>query len=216
MASEMSFGMIGSAPHTPIIVESMNKYAKGAYVSTPFARYIANLGYSATANHHRSYELNLVPLAVDAGLGEMGRLGYLITKEFGPRVRLSAVTTDLPLIPDHPVDIGVEDFCNICKKCAVCCPSKSIPSGPQAEFNGTLRWKLNDETCFEYFRKCGTDCGVCMRVCPWGHDASPPHKMIRFMIARNAFARRVFSWMDDIFYGKKPKPKLAPEWAQFG
>ena len=79
-------------------------------------------------------------------------------------------------------------------------PPKSIPMGAP---DGTLRWKLNDETCFEYFRKCGTDCGVCMRVCPWGHASSLPHKLIRFMIARNAFARRLFFWMDDIFYGRK-------------
>jgi len=37
-------------------------------------------------------------------------MGYLITKELGPGVRIGAVTTDLPLIPDKPVDIGVEDF----------------------------------------------------------------------------------------------------------
>jgi epoxyqueuosine reductase QueG len=55
---------------------------------------------------------------VDAGLGEMGRFGYLITKELGPRVRLFAVTTDMPLVADRPVDIGVEDFCSFCKKCA--------------------------------------------------------------------------------------------------
>ena len=50
-----------------------------------------------------------MPAAVDAGLGEMGRFGYLITKELGPRVRIFAVTTGLPLVADNPVDIGVED-----------------------------------------------------------------------------------------------------------
>jgi epoxyqueuosine reductase QueG len=116
--------------------------------------------------------------AVDAGLGEVGRSGYLMTKELGPRVRLSAVTTDLPLVPDKPVDMGVEDFCEICKKCAVCCPSQSIPMGEQAEVNGTLRWKLNAETCFDYWGKIGTDCNVCMRVCPWSHARTFPHKII--------------------------------------
>jgi epoxyqueuosine reductase QueG len=58
----------------------------------------------------------LVPAAVDAGLGEMGLFGYLITKELGPRVRIFAVTTDLPLVVDHPMDIGVEDFCRFCKE----------------------------------------------------------------------------------------------------
>ena len=115
-------------------------------------------------------------------MGEMGRLGYLMTREFGPRQRLSAVTTDLPLVPDEPVDIGVEDFCRICRKCAVCCPSRSIPEGDPQEVNGSLRWKLNEMTCFEYWGKVGTDCNVCMRVCPWSHARTLPHRMIVWMV----------------------------------
>lgn len=214
-AEEMSFEMVGPAPHTPTTMESMNNYAKGAYISTQLAAFIANLGYSATADHLRHYDAILPPLAVDAGLGEMGRLGYLMTKEFGPRIRLSAVTTDLPLATDKPIDIGVEDFCRICKKCAVCCPSGSIPMEDLAEVNGTLRWKLNDETCFKYWGKIGTDCCICMKVCPWGHARTFPHKVIVWLITRNAFSRRIFSIMDDIFYGKRPKPKVAPKWAWF-
>ena len=215
-AEEMSFDMIGPAPHTPTVIESMHNYAKGAYISTQLAAMIANLGYSASANHLRHYEAILPPLAVDAGLGELGRLGYLMTKEFGPRIRLGAVTTDLALIPDKPVDIGVVDFCKFCKKCAVCCPSQSIPLDEEPEeVNGTLRWKLNDETCFDYWGKVGTDCNVCMKVCPWSHARTFPHRLIVAMISRNRLTRRIFSIMDDIFYGKRPKPKLAPKWARF-
>jgi epoxyqueuosine reductase QueG len=54
--------------------------------------------------------------ASDTGLGEMGRFGYRITNELGPWVRIFAVTTDLPLVANNPVDIGVEDFCGYCKK----------------------------------------------------------------------------------------------------
>ena len=215
-AEEMSFEMIGAAPHTPTAVESGKDYAKGAYISTLLASYISNLGYSATANHLRHYEAILPPLAVDAGLGEIGRLGYLMTKEFGPRIRLGAVTTDLPLVPDKPVDIGAEDFCKFCKKCANCCPSQSILLDDEPQpFNGSLRWKLNDNTCFEYWGKIGTDCNICMKVCPWSHARTFPHKLIVEMISRNSLARRIFSVMDDIFYGKKPKPKEAPGWARF-
>ena len=215
-ATEMSFEMVGTGPHSPTMIESMGNYAQGAYIATQLAHFIANLGYSATACHLRHYEGLMVPLAVDAGLGELGRLGYLITKELGPRVRLGAVMTDLPLIPDKPVDIGVEDFCRICKKCAVCCPSNSIPVvKDQTVVNGSLRWKLNDETCFEYWGKIGTDCNVCMRVCPWSHARTFPHKIILELITRNKSARRLFSIMDDIFYGKKPKVKAIPKWAQF-
>lgn len=214
-AEEMSIEMIRSAPHTPTAIESMHNYSRGAYTSVQLAAYIANLGYSATANHLRHYDAVLVPLAVDAGLGELGRMGYLITREFGPRIRLGAVTTDLPLVPDRPVDMGIEDFCSFCKKCAVCCPSGSIPGEGQTVVNGTLRWKLNERTCFDYWGKVGTDCNVCMRVCPWSHARTFPHRLIVAMITRNRLARRVFSIMDDIFYGKRPKPKDPPLWADF-
>jgi reductive dehalogenase len=215
-AEEMAFEMIGPAPHTPVVMESMKNYAKGAYISVQTAAFISIMGYSATANHLRHYEAILPPLAVDAGLGELGRLGYLMTKEFGPRVRLSAVTTDLPLIPDKPVDIGVKDFCRICKKCGTCCPSQSIPlDDDPKEFNGSLRWKLNADTCYSYWYNVGTDCCICMKVCPWSHARTFPHRIIVALISRNWLARRIFSVMDDIFYGKKPKPNDPPKWARY-
>lgn len=214
-AEEMDFEMIGSAPHTPTVMESMGAYAKGAFIAAQLANFVANMGYSATADQLRYYEELLVPLAVDAGLGEAGRLGYLLTQKYGPRVRLSAVTTNLPLVPDKPIDIGVEHFCKICKKCAVCCPSNSIPLDDQKEVNGTLRWKLNAETCFDYWGKVGTDCNVCMKVCPWSHANTMPHQLIKWMVSRNSISRRLFAVMDDIFYGKRPKARPAPKWAQF-
>lgn len=216
VAEEMDPGMIATAPHTPTVMESSKNYSKGAYIATQIAAFIANLGQAATANHLRHYEAVLPPLAVDAGLGEIGRLGYLMTKEFGPRIRLSAVTTDLPLIPDKPVDIGIMDFCKICKKCATCCPSNSIPVDDDIkEHNGTLRWKLNDDTCYGYWYKVGTDCCICMKVCPWSHARTFPHRLIVAMISRNYLARRLFSVMDDIFYGKKPRPNAPPKWAEY-
>ena len=207
--------MISTAPHTPTTIESLSGYAKGAYIATQLAAFIANLGYSATQNRSSYYEASVVPLAVDAGLGEVSRLGYLVTKELGPRVRLAAVTTNLPLITDKPVDIGIEDFCKVCKKCATCCPSKSISDGDQEIWKGIFRWKFSAETCFNYWGKIGTDCNVCMRVCPWSHARTLPHKFIVALVARNKIARRLFILLDDIFYGKRPKPKAPPKWAQY-
>jgi hypothetical protein len=214
-AVEMTQELVRTAPHTSMTIETMDNYARGARISTQLAAFIANLGYSATANFVFHYETLLAPLAVDAGLGQVGRLGYLMTREFGPRLRLAGITTDLPLIPDKPVDIGVEDFCKICKKCAVCCPSGSILHGDPGVFNGTQRWKLNAETCFEYWAKIGSDCNICMRVCPWSHARTFPHRFIAWMITRNKMSRRLFYYMDDLFYGKKPRPNVPPKWAEF-
>lgn len=210
-AEEMEIDQIMCAPHTPTLIESMRNYSKGAFISTQLAAFVANLGYSATANHLRHYQLILPPVAVDAGLGELSRMGYLMTKHFGPRIRLSAVTTDLHLIPDKPVDMGIQSFCTVCKKCAVCCPSKSIPEDDDPkEFNGTLRWKLNEQTCFDYWGKIGTDCNICMRVCPWSHSRTWPHQLIVYLTQRNRMNQRIFTLLDDIFYGRKPKAKRYP------
>ncbi len=216
-AEEMDRDLTMTSPHTPTLIESMRNYAKGAVISTQLAAFIANLGYSATANHLRHYELILPPVAVDAGLGELSRMGYLMTKEFGPRIRLSAVTTDLPLVADKPVDLGIQSFCAICKKCAVCCPSQSIPEDDApGRVNGTLRWKLNEETCFNHWAKIGTDCNVCMRVCPWSHARTWPHRLIVFLTQRNRLNQRLFTLLDDIFYGCKPKAKkYNGDWAGY-
>jgi reductive dehalogenase len=215
LATEMAFDLVQTSPHTSGTIETARNYAEGAGISIRLAQFIANLGYSATAEHLRHYQSLLVPMAVDAGLGEVGRHGYLITKELGPRLRLAGVTTDLPLVPDKPVDIGVDDFCARCEKCSDCCPSRSIPSGAPEAVNGTLRWKLNPETCHDYWAKVGTDCNICMRVCPFSHDRSLPHKVITEAVTRNKNARRLFLYMDDLFYGRKPKAKSAPGWASY-
>ncbi len=214
-AIEMSRDMVLTAPHTASVAESGLVYAKVAFVATELASFIANLGYSATANHFQHYDVLLIPMAVDAGLGELGRLGLLMTKEFGPRVRLGCVTTDLPLIPNRPVDIGVRDFCRVCKKCAHRCPSRSICFDDPREVNGTLRWKLNAETCFDYWAKAGTDCCMCMRVCPWSHSRTLPNRLVTELVVRNRVARRLFSSLDNLFYGKSPKPASPPRWARY-
>lgn len=44
-ATEMSFEMVGTGPHSPTMIESMGNYAQGAYIATQLAHFIANLGY---------------------------------------------------------------------------------------------------------------------------------------------------------------------------
>ena len=172
IATEMNWEHVSAAPHTPTVAESAGNYAKGAYMSTLLARWFAHMGYRGVAQNTRNYDILLVPLAVDAGLGELGRKGYLITPKYGPRVRLFATLTDMPLVPDEPLSIGVDEFCQRCKKCAESCPSQSIPLEDKVVHNGVERWKLQEESCFEYWAKVGTDCAICMSICPF---ARPRH-----------------------------------------
>ncbi|MBW1999502.1 MAG: hypothetical protein JRJ29_16270, partial [Deltaproteobacteria bacterium] len=122
MAHEMDYQGVRKTPN--VEPETDIGYSKCAWSAASLAMFISELGYRAIPAVN---EIGLsIPMAVDAGLGEMGRLGQLITREFGPRVRISKVLTDLPLVPDSPIDIGVQEFCEKCKLCAKYCPSRAL------------------------------------------------------------------------------------------
>jgi len=212
IATEMDRANVGAGPHTPALFESAYNYGKGAFITTVLSRWLAGMGYRATAQHSRHYDLNMVPLGIDAGLGELGRFGYLIADDLGPRVRLFAVTTDMPLEPDRPVQLGVDGFCRRCLKCAESCPSKAIPAGGKTVINGVEKWQLDAESCFDYWGKVGTDCSVCMGVCPFSRPNRGLHRLARWMIRRSAFARRVLPVVDNFVFGKRWRPRQAPEW----
>ena len=57
--------------------------------------------------------------------------------------------TDLPLVADKPIDIGVEDFCKICRKCAMTCPTNSITFEDKVVYNGIEKYKINWLTCYK-------------------------------------------------------------------
>ena len=216
VATAMDSDMVATAPHTPAVVESGYNYARGAYITTIMAQWFGNMGYKAVAEHNRHYDLLMVPLAVDAGLGELGRQGYLIADRYGPRVRLFAVQTDMPLVPDRPVDLGAEKFCETCRKCAESCPSHSIPrEQPKTTKRGILRWKLNEDSCFDYWGKIGTDCCVCMAVCPFSRPYRSIHKLARYLLRRSALARTLFPHVDNLIYGRKWKPRKPLEWMAY-
>jgi ferredoxin len=212
---EMDFEMTGTGPKSTISMESARQYVEAARIAVQLGNAIRNLGYSARGHIDGNYQVVAPLVARDAGLGEIGRITLLMTPQQGPRVRLGVVTTDLELIPTPRVpDLSVIDFCNICKKCAANCPSNSIPKDGREMINGALRWKLDEETCFRYWNAVGTDCGRCMAVCPYAHPDNWAHNLIRWGIARSGAFRRLALRMDDLFYGKKPKVREAPKWAQ--
>ncbi len=215
IATEMDHGNVGAGPHTPALFESAFNYGQGAFITTILSRWFAAMGYHAVAQHSRHYDLNMVPLAIDAGLGELGRFGYLIADKLGSRARLFAVTTDMPLAVDRPIDLGADGFCRGCLKCAESCPSKSIPAGAKTVVNGVEKWKLDAESCFDFWGRVGTDCSVCMGVCPFSRPNRGIHRLARWMIRRSSLARRVLPHVDNFVYGKRWQPRPAREWIAF-
>ena len=210
---EMDSEMIQTAPRGPVVMESTQQYLNSGTIALQIASFIRNLGYVARAHIDGNYELICPLVARDAGLGEIGRMGLLMTSDLGPRVRIAVVTTDIPLKIDKRKDLSsIIDFCGICKKCADVCPSRSISFNDREQIQGVLRWKLNSESCFTYWCTSGTDCGRCMAVCPYSHPNNLMHNFIRWGINNSYIFRRFALYMDDLFYGRKPKSRNLPSW----
>jgi len=210
-ALEMDLEMVASAPRAPVIVETGKKYVEAAKISVTVADFIRRLGYPARAHIAGSnYQAMLPPLACEAGLGELGRLGILITSKYGPRARLGLITTDLPLVTDKPRKFGIQNFCQKCQKCARNCPSQAIPYNEKTEENGVMKWVLNREECYRFWRKSGTDCAVCIYVCPYSKTYNAFHNFIRKMAERSSAAQTLSILGDDLFYGRVPRRRKSP------
>jgi reductive dehalogenase len=205
---EMDKNMLDAAPNAEVIMESSQQYLESAKIAAQLTYFIRNLGYSAKPHFDGNYDIICPVVAKDAGLGEIGRMGLLMSHELGPRVRIAVVTTDIPLETiSYKYKAGILDFCTICKKCADNCPAKAISFDKRKEDNGVLRWKINHESCFTYWNITGTDCGKCIQVCPFSHPNNFMHNMVRKGI-ENSFVFGKFALkMDDLFYGRKPKVK---------
>jgi ferredoxin len=207
---EMDHWIMGFAPEAPVVMESSLKYVQSGVVALTLGYLIRSLGYPARAHIDGNYRVIAPLVARDAALGEIGRMGILMTPRLGPRVRLGVVTTDLPLIPDdRSYDTSVQDFCRICVKCVDNCPSKAIPVGDRTEIAGVMRWRIDADRCFRYWNTIGTDCGICMSVCPYSHPDNLAHNLMRWAVRRSSTARRVALWLDDIFYGRVPTRRPA-------
>jgi len=74
-----------------------------------------------------SFDLRLA--AVKAGIGQIGVNNNLITSKHGSRLRLGAVITNAPLVPNEPLEYGVvPEFCKRCGfRCVKACPAKALP-----------------------------------------------------------------------------------------
>ena len=105
----MDYDLIQTVPSALSGAATGMGYSLDTVVLLALAQYIRNLGYEAVASLNDT--ALAIPLAVQAGLGEYGRNGLLITKEFGPRLRLGKIFTDLPLASDQPIRFGVREFC---------------------------------------------------------------------------------------------------------
>jgi reductive dehalogenase len=198
---------------------SGNGYSKMAGTSHCVSEFIRALGWRAAPAGN---DLALsVPLAIDAGLGQLGRNGGLVTTKFGPRVRIAKVFVEMPLPVDAPINFGVTEFCDNCEACAEKCPSGAIPTGPRtwegktpSNSPGALKWYVHVDKCYDYN---DFACQACKASCPFNKpNNSWVHKLTRqFVEGRIGTADKVMVKLDQASGYGKQMPE-ADFWKQDG
>ncbi|ACL63714.1 4Fe-4S ferredoxin, iron-sulfur binding protein [Anaeromyxobacter dehalogenans 2CP-1] len=184
--------------------DTLEFYAEGGRVAVELAKAIRSLGYPARAHFGRWAEVQVIPLAIAAGLGELGKNGMLINDRFGPRGSFAVVTTDIPLAVDRQRDLGVQEFCRVCNKCADACPVSAVPRGEAgAPAGGVSRWQVDGPKCWTYL-KINPKCMACTGACPFNKKDLLAHRWAVALIARKSVAaNRLLVWLDDLLgYGR--------------
>ena len=211
-AQAMDYELIRTVPSALSGAATGLGYSHDALVVLSIAQYIRNLGYNAIASMNDT--ALAIPLAVKAGLGEYGRNGLLITKAFGPRVRLGKVFTDLPLAFDEPIRFGVKEFCQICRRCSNGCPVKAIPQGTpstevhnQSNLIGVRKWTVDGEKCFNYWATQNSDCSICIRTCPYNKDYRQWVHRVGQRLAGTRLRGFMLALDARLGYGERMKPK---------
>ena len=173
------------APQPRAAAEVMRTYRAVAKVAVRLAEEIRRMGWPARAyGNPNSTDILMIPLAVRAGLGELGKHGSMIGVEHGSNFRLAAVLTDLPLALDRPVDIGVDDVCTVCRRCVDDCPPRAIFEEKQL-VRGERKWYVDFDKCIPYFVKT-YGCAICIEVCPWSEPGKGPDLSARLLAVRHA------------------------------
>lgn len=191
MAIEMDPIGLATTPNLPASATTGLGYSKMAFTISCLGEFVRNLGYRALQCGNDT--ALSIPLAIDAGLGALGRNGLLITPEYGSRVRLCKVLTDLPLVVDKPnfsYISQVDKFCQHCFKCAEACENDAISFNRDPVFigetisnnSGVKKYYINPEKCFNFWAENNSDCSKCITGCPFsniGNDLTSSEFWIR-------------------------------------
>lgn len=180
--------------------QSMRAYMRGGEVCGIVAAFLRSQGWPARSQTNADSDVLQLPLVLQAGLGELSRIGELVLNPFvGPRFKSAVVTTDLPLAWDRPIDFGLQDTCAKCMKCARECPCHAISTGDKVMFNGVEMWKPDVERCTRYrvTNPHGSACGRCMKTCPYNHEGLLAHRLFLWAAIHLPWTRRWIVALDD-------------------
>jgi len=160
------YARIATAPEPEAGAEVMVQYTRASLVAKRIAAWLQEEGWAARpVTGPMATSFTMIPAAIEAGFGELGKHGSIINPEFGASFRLSAVLTDAPFAPTARKDHGIDAFCAACRICEDACPPYAILPEKQT-VRGDEKWYVDFDKCLPFFNE-HQGCGICIAVCPW-------------------------------------------------
>ncbi|MCD1294209.1 epoxyqueuosine reductase [Methanocella sp. CWC-04] len=155
---EMDKRAIDSAPGPETQAMGITTYDELGQKTNELTDYLRKNGFAAEAGHPAGGPVMHPRLAHKAGLGHHGRNGLLITPEFGPRQRISAIFTSIKNLPvtDNDMHSWVPGFCASCGNCIRVCAGNALYCSPVTHADGRLTF-MDSVKC--------TGCTLCMKEC---------------------------------------------------
>lgn len=111
-------------------------------------------------------------VAIAAGIGWQGKSLLVVNPDFGPRIRLTTVLTNV----DFESDLPIKNRCGKCQQCKEHCPAGAIIGTNTESHFSTRSEAIELEKCVYQVRNIFGElpnvtpliCGICIQVCPWG------------------------------------------------
>lgn len=212
-AVEQDFAATQTAPSVRAERSAFRAYGDIVIKLTALVEFIQALGYEARAQSPGGDGI-AIHYGVQAGLGQLGLNGQLLTPMAGSRARLMMLTTNAPVVFDSPVDYGIHAICDACQLCVRRCPVGAIPL-KRAEYRGVVKAKIKTERCLPVASRVH-GCAVCMKVCPvqrYGLEAVTNHLLeTGTILGKGSDELEGYDWPPDgRRYGPGDKPPVTAQ-----
>lgn len=207
---EQNYAATQTAPSLRSERAALATYGTLLQMNKALADYLRDLGYAARESSAASLGVG-IHYGVQAGLGQLGMNGQLLTPFAGSRCRIAMINTDAPVAVDQPVDYGVPKLCDTCQVCVRRCPTGAIPSVRKFH-RGVEKAKIKVERCAPMVSQVH-GCAVCMKTCPvqkYGLPAVLNHYIeTGEVLGKGSDELEGYNWPDGRRYGPGMKPRSA-------
>jgi len=209
---EQSWAAVQRAPSPVSERSTFEAQTTSHELMVEIAHWLHARGYAAAAEPGDGYGI-VIHYAVQAGLGQLGLNGQLLTPQAGSRCRPTLLTTDAPLELDAPRDFGLTRICDACQVCVRRCPTGAIPARRWMS-RGVEKAKINVSRCLPVMGH-AFGCAICMKVCPiqrYGLErVTDEFERSGTILGKGTDELEGYRWpVDGRFYGSGRKPPIPP------